>query len=141
MWQALNRMFGADEQSKDDTTNLTTRVKLFYGCRKTTDILLRKELDELQNSFPHRFEVHYAISEDKMLKESNKLMQGRLDKATVERLCSNDLPQESDRDVRVWICGPPSFYDTFCGKRSDEALPEDSILSELGFRSEKIVKF
>ena len=44
-------------------------------------------------------------------------------------------------DCRVWVCGSPSFYDSFSGDRGDKRLPSDSILSELGFRKEQVMKF
>ena len=50
--------------------------------------------------------------------------------------------RDSDNgDCRVWVCGPPSFYNDLCGPREDDDIPAGCALRELGFGAKDVVKF
>ena len=127
------RIFGPDEQDKP-----LCRVVLLFACHHDNMYLLT-ELKKMQDIFPHEFCV---------------ITTPRIDKLLVERICqqeklnlnvnlnhNNDDGNDdgSDDSVKVFVCGPPSFYKDFCGPRQEEAVT--GILQELGFSSRNVIKF
>jgi len=82
MYQALNRMFGVEEdeydnKSDEDTENedilknTTTRVILLYASRSKKDIYLKKEMENMKKRYPNRLEIVYMLSDDNDKKSSN----------------------------------------------------------------------
>ena len=111
-------MFGPKEQDK-----FPGRVVLLFACRHD-NMYLMAELNKMQATFPHQFCV---------------VTTPHIDKSLVERICQQEKLNLNHDQVKVFVCGPPSFYNDFCGPRQEEAVT--GILQELGVSSKNIIKF
>lgn len=119
-----------------------SKIILIYGCRTEKDILLQKELEEIQAQNPDRFKIMYALSQNH--KTNKKFANAeKISKGMILDLCKSEnlLQTSSNKKCQVWVCGTPSFYLTICGKREEKKLSPDCILKELGFEENQIVKF
>jgi cytochrome-b5 reductase len=114
----------------------TTKIRLLYGNEKPYDIMLKKELDEFQASYPDRFEVTYVVgksADDKSAVEDGwKGETGWIDEEKVKRLAFP--PSE---DTVTWICGLDAMYDSLAGSRFKE-LAEGSALHNLGYTEDMV---
>ena len=161
MYQALQRLFGKDEDAgdddDDDDENVSTKIVLIYGSRTRRDIYLRKELADMQNRFPDRLKVIYALSDDSRgargARGDEIMVDGKIDKGVIAMTCQDEIFRKRggggggggskgrDGDCKVWVCGPPAFYNDLCGPRDDVELTAGCALRELGFDARDVVKF
>ncbi|CCE63332.1 hypothetical protein TPHA_0E02400 [Tetrapisispora phaffii CBS 4417] len=118
-----------------ENPNDKTVVKLFYGSKSPSDILLKKDIDEFQKQFPNQLKVTYFVdkSEDK-----TDYKVGYISKDFVRENCSKPA-----KDSHVFICGPPGFMDALSGQKKS---PTDQgeitgIFKELGYTNDDIYKF
>lgn len=113
-----------------------TKVSLFYGNVSEKDILLKEELEAIAAKNPEQFDFHFFV--DKA--ESNwKGQTGFITKEYLEK----HLFKSSDDNVKVFVCGPPPFYNVFSGNK---VSPTDQgevsgILADLGFTKEQVFKY
>lgn len=77
-----------------------TKLSLIYCNETENDILLKDELDDMAEKYPH-FEVHYILS------KTDETWTGDVGHISKEHL-QKYLPQPSD-DCRLLICGPDGF--------------------------------
>jgi len=133
MYQALQYMFPSNANHPNKTqTAVDTNVILLYASRTPKDIYLKKELTNIQTQFPGRFQFFHILS-SKQQRINQELLQNILQ--------SNHLLKRNKKkeDLQIWICGPPTFYDSLCGPRTDQQL--SGILHRLGYSLSQIVKF
>jgi len=114
--------------------NDKTKVTLVYGNVTEEDILLKRELEELENKFPQRFRVFY------LLDKPPKSWAGRTGFIS-EELLKVAMPKEGN--VKIFVCGPPGLYKAVSGgKKSPTDQGELSgILQKLGYDKEQVYKF
>jgi len=80
-----------------------TKFTLIYANVSPSDILLRAELDKLQNKYPKTFDIVYVV--DKPVQGWTGPT-GHIDKALIEKhVPSKDLGEK----LKVFICGKPPF--------------------------------
>ena len=132
--QALQRLFGKEEEHEGTAS---TRVTLLYGSRTKADAYLQKEMEDMERRFPDRLKIVHILSGRKSA-GGGRWKSGRIDKSLIKDECTEAL---SDSSCRVWVCGPPSFYDELCGSRDQEYLPQSCVLRQLGLKSSQVVKF
>ncbi|XBW35738.1 hypothetical protein QEN19_001308 [Hanseniaspora menglaensis] len=111
----------------------TTKIKLFYGNKSESDILLKKELDSIAARHPDQFEVTYYLDSSDGSKKEYK--SGFITK--------EDLTDVVKTENQVFICGPPPFMKAFSGPKKG---PTDQgeltgVLSELGATKDNVFKF
>ncbi len=83
----------------------TTKISLIYANETEDDILLKEELDELNEKYPY-FNVHYIIN--KSTSSSSKLKwNGNIGYITSD-LILKYLPSPKI-DNKLFICGPPAM--------------------------------
>ena len=101
-----------------------TKISLIFACREEGDLLMRSTLDEWATQFPHKFKVHYILSD--AVPEGWKFSKGFVDKTLFE---THLHPQGPD----VWnlMCGPPIMLDRGCTPN----------LVALGHEKERIFSF
>lgn len=117
--------------------NDRTKVSLVYGNLTEADILLKKELDEVENTYPQRFKAFYLVD-----KPSEK-WQGGSGYVTQE-LLKTVLPEPKEGEaVKIFVCGPPGLYKAISGgKKSPQDQGElEGYLKELGYSKEQVYKF
>lgn len=84
-----------------------TLVSLIFACRVEGDLLMRTTLDEWAATFPHRFKVHYILSD--AWPSDWQYSTGFVDKPLFEE----HLFEPAD-DVYNLMCGPPVMMEKGC---------------------------
>jgi cytochrome-b5 reductase len=130
MYQALHKVLN---DSSDDTV-----VTLLYGNRSESDILLRKELEDLAAKHPKQLKLHNILgaSAGDPAPEGWTGEVGWIDEEKIKRLCPPPAA-----DTLMFVCGVPALYTALCGPRGDKSLPEDTVLAKLGYTPEMVSKF
>lgn len=116
--------------------NDKTKVTLVFGNVSKDDILLQKELAELENTYPQRFRAFYVL--DKAPKE----WQGSTGFITKD-LLKTVLPEPKSENVKIFVCGPPGLMKAISGPK---VSPKDQgelsgALQELGYNKDQVFKF
>ncbi|RDA95526.1 hypothetical protein CP533_5436, partial [Ophiocordyceps camponoti-saundersi (nom. inval.)] len=129
MYQLLRTIFS--------NPNDKTKVTLVFGNVSEEDILLRKELIELENTYPQRFRAFYVL---------DKAPKGKWSGATgfiTKDLLKSVLPEPKDENVKLFVCGPPGLMKAVSGGKNS---PKDQgeltgALKELGYSKDQVYKF
>jgi len=122
-------------------------VRLLYGNRGMRDIMLRSELDRLQERHPHRLRVHYVVGEaddaaddgegDAVCRDGDAdgacadpaYERGWINEEKVRRL---GFPPAADGSSVVWICGVDAMYVSLAGSRA-KPVAAGTPVHNLGF--------
>lgn len=128
MWQLCRAIFNNPEDK--------TKVTLVFGNVSEADILLKAELDKLENTYPQRFRAFYVLD------NPPKSWVGGSGVISKE-LLKTVLPEAKEENVKVFVCGPPGMMNAVSGNKKS---PRDQgelvgILKELGYTSEQVYKF
>jgi len=129
MWQVANAIF-KNPQDK-------TKVTLVFGNISEEDILLKKELERLENTYPQRFRAFYVLD------NPPEQWQGGRGFVTKE-LLKTVLPEPKEGEkIKVFVCGPPGMYKAISGgKKSPSDQGElTGYLKELGYSKDQVYKF
>lgn len=118
-----------------------TSVQLLWGVNGSRDIVLRRELEQLEAQFPQRLSVTYAVSgpeakagEPAVLGDGEKYRKGYVDRALVEEAISRCGANFGDeKGTKVFLCGPPKMEEAVAGKKG--------VLVELGLSKKEIHRF
>ncbi|EER34083.1 NADH-cytochrome b5 reductase precursor [Candida tropicalis MYA-3404] len=113
-----------------------TKVNLIYGNVSPSDILLKKEIDDIAEKHKDQVKVHYFVD-----KADNNDWKGEVGFITKEFL-QGALDKPSS-DFKVFVCGPPGLYKAISGAK---VSPTDQgeltgHLKDLGFEKEHVFKF
>ena len=113
-----------------------TKVTLVYGNLTEKDILLKKELEDLENTYPQRFRAFYVLDNPPKDWIGNK---GYIDKELLKTV----LPEPKEENIKVFVCGPPGMYKAISGTKKSPADQGElsGILKELGYTKEQVFKF
>ncbi|KAI0015533.1 oxidoreductase NAD-binding domain-containing protein [Xylariomycetidae sp. FL0641] len=113
-----------------------TKVTLVYGNVGEDDILLKKELQDLENTYPQRFRAFY------LLDSPPKEWTGGKGYVTKE-LLQTVLPEPKEDNIKVFVCGPPGMYKAISGPKKSPADQGEltGMLSELGYSKDQVYKF
>lgn len=115
--------------------NDKTKINLFYGNKTPSDILLKKELDDLQKKYPDKVKVNYFVD------KADGDFEGEIGFITKEFIESHAAkPSEK---TQVFVCGPPPFMKAYSGEK---VSPQDQgdlvgILKDIGFSKDQVFKF
>ncbi|KAJ6102014.1 hypothetical protein N7486_004441 [Penicillium sp. IBT 16267x] len=128
MYQLARHIF----KNPDDRTKVT----LIFGNVKEEDILLKKELEELENTYPQRFRAFYVLDQPPKDWAGGK---GFISKELLKTV----LPEPKEENIKLFVCGPPGLYKAISGvKVSPQDQGElDGILKELGYSKDQVFKF
>ncbi|CAK36895.1 NADH-cytochrome b5 reductase 2 [Aspergillus awamori] len=113
-----------------------TKVTLVFGNVKEEDILLKKEFEELENTYPRRFRAFYVLDNPPKEWTGGK---GYISKELLKTV----LPEPKEENIKIFVCGPPGMYKAISGTKNS---PTDQgelsgILKELGYSKEQVFKF
>ena len=113
-----------------------TKVTLVFGNVGEEDILLKKEFDDLENTYPRRFRAFYTLDNPP---ESWQHGKGFITKDLLKTL----LPEPKEENIKIFVCGPPGLYKAISGgKNSPSDQGELSgILKDLGYSKDQVYKF
>jgi cytochrome-b5 reductase len=129
MYQLMRAIFRNPEDN--------TKVTLVFGNLTEEDILLKRELENLENTYPQRFRAFYLL--DNAPKGSRRATQGRVTKELLKTV----LPEPGSGNNKIFVCGPPGMYKAISGVKnspSDQGEVE-GVLKELGYKKEEVYKF
>ncbi|KAI1912897.1 NADH-cytochrome b5 reductase [Ophidiomyces ophidiicola] len=128
MYQLIRKIF-SDPNDK-------TKVTLVFGNISEEDILLKKELDVLENTYPRRFRAFYLLD-----KPPADWTQGT--GYVTKELLKTVFPEPKSENIKIFVCGPPGMYKAVSGPKIS---PKDQgeltgILKELGYSKDQVYKF
>ncbi|KAH8597508.1 NADH-cytochrome b5 reductase [Bisporella sp. PMI_857] len=114
-----------------------TKVTLVFGNITEEDILLKREFEDLENTYPQRFRAFYLL--DKPPKEwlGEK---GFINKELLKTV----LPEPKSENIKIFVCGPPGLYKAISGVKkspADQGELDGSILEQLGYSKDQVYKF
>jgi cytochrome-b5 reductase len=129
MWQTARHIFRNPEDK--------TKVTLVYGNVSEDDILLKREFEELENTYPQRFRAFYVLDNPPEQWQGGK---GYVTKELLKTVLPE--PKEGDK-IKLFVCGPPGMYKAISGgKKSPSDQGElDGYLKELGYSKDQVYKF
>ncbi|KAI0839152.1 ferredoxin reductase-like protein [Hypoxylon sp. FL0890] len=113
-----------------------TKVTLVFGNVTEEDILLKREFEDLENTYPNRFRAFYVL--DNPPKEWTGA-KGYITKDLLKTV----LPEPKSENIKIFVCGPPGMYKAISGTKTS---PTDQgeltgILKELGYSKDQVYKF
>lgn len=113
-----------------------TKVTLVYGNVSEPDILLKKDFEELENTYPRRFRAVYLLDNPP---EGWTKGSGHVTKDLLKTM----LPEPKEENIKIFVCGPPGLYKAVSGgKKSPSDQGELSgMLAELGYSKDQVYKF
>jgi cytochrome-b5 reductase len=146
MWQTARAIF--------KNPNDKTKVTLVLGNVSEEDILLKKEWEELENTFPQRFRAVWLLQHHPPISKTNKQQFYVLDNPpetwqggkgfVTKELLKTVLPEPKEGEkIKIFVCGPPPMYKAISGgKKSPSDQGElDGYLKELGYSKDQVYKF
>ncbi|KAI1420174.1 oxidoreductase NAD-binding domain-containing protein [Xylaria sp. FL1777] len=128
MYQLIRAIFNNPEDK--------TKVTLVFGNVTEEDILLRRELTHIENTYPQRFRAFYVLD--------NPPKEWAGDKGYISKdLLKTVLPEPKEGNIKIFVCGPPGLYKAISGTKTS---PKDQgelsgILKELGYTEDQVYKF
>ncbi|KAL3422126.1 oxidoreductase NAD-binding domain-containing protein [Phlyctema vagabunda] len=113
-----------------------TKVTLVFANITEEDILLKREFEDLENTYPQRFRAFYVLDKPPQGWTQGK---GFINKDLLKTV----LPEPKSENIKVFVCGPPGMYKAVSGgKKSPSDQGElDGILKELGYTKDQVFKF
>ncbi|KAL2797181.1 NADH-cytochrome b5 reductase 2 [Aspergillus keveii] len=113
-----------------------TKVTLVFGNVREEDILLKREFEDLENTYPQRFRAFYVLDNPPEGWAGGK---GYINKELLKTV----LPEPKEENIKIFVCGPPGMYKAISGPK---VSPKDQgeltgILSELGYSKDQVYKF
>ncbi|KAJ2972453.1 hypothetical protein NUW58_g9182 [Xylaria curta] len=128
MYQLIRAIFN----NPDDKTKVT----LVFGNVTEEDILLKRELADIENTYPQRFRAFYVLDNPPKEWAGNK---GFITKDLLKTV----LPEPKESNIKIFVCGPPGLYKAISGTK---VSPKDQgelsgILKELGYSQDQVYKF
>ncbi|KAH7396461.1 hypothetical protein BKA66DRAFT_455209 [Pyrenochaeta sp. MPI-SDFR-AT-0127] len=129
MWQTARAIFKNSEDK--------TKVTLVFGNLTEADILLKKEWEHLENTYPQRFRAFYVLDNPPEQWQGGK---GHITKELLKTVLPE--PKEGEK-IKIFVCGPPGLYKAISGgKKSPADQGElDGYLKELGYSKDQVYKF
>ena len=127
MYQLIRAIFNNPEDK--------TKVTLIFANKTEEDILLKREFEDLENTYPRRFKAFYTLDSPP---ESWPYGKGFVDK----NLLKTVLPEPKESNIKVFVCGPPGMYKAISGPK--DGMKQGTlggILKELGYDTEQVYKF
>ncbi|EXJ95734.1 cytochrome-b5 reductase [Capronia coronata CBS 617.96] len=128
MYQLIRTIFKNPEDK--------TKVSLIYGNVTEADILLKEELEKIENEFPQRFRAFYLLDNPPPSWPYGK---GFISKELVKTVA----PDPKSGNIKIFVCGPPGMYKAVSGNKTS---PQDQgelsgILKDLGYTKDQVFKF
>lgn len=117
--------------------NDKTKVTLVFGNISEEDILLKREFEDLENTYPQRFRAFYVLNEPPKEWAGGK---GVISKELLKTV----LPEPKSENIKIFVCGPPGLYKAISGvKKSpqDQGELDGSVLEQLGYTKDQVYKF
>ncbi|CAO3608560.1 unnamed protein product [Cunninghamella echinulata] len=126
----------------DPNDDETTKLWLIYANKTEDDILLKKELDQLEKEYAHRFKIKYVIEYPSEDWQGEK---GRISETIIRSMLYDETSKKNADDHKrfIFVSGPDGMLNFICGQRAlDYSQGELSgLLAKLGLKSNEVWKF
>jgi len=114
-----------------------TKVTLVFANISEEDVLLRRELDHLENTYPQRFRAFHVLENPASSWTGGA--KGRISKDILKTV----LPDPRTEGIKVFVCGPPGMMQSISGNKKS---PKDQgeltgLLKDLGYSQDQVYKF
>ncbi|XMA18392.1 hypothetical protein WAI453_011183 [Rhynchosporium graminicola] len=129
MYQVARAIFNNPEDK--------TKVTMVFANVSEGDILLKKELNELENKYPQRLRAFYVLDNPPAKWAGNS---GYITKELLKTV----LPEPKEENIKIFVCGPPPLYKAISGVKkspSDQGELDGSYLEQLGYTKDQVYKF
>lgn len=112
-----------------------TRLEIVWGVNGERDVVLGKELAELQKRFPDRLGVTVTVS--KPIEEgAQNFKKGYVDESLLKEVMQRSGEKWGDaKGTKVFLCGPPAMEEALAGSKGT------SVLKKLGVEKKEIHRF
>lgn len=117
-----------------------TKISLVYANNSEQDILLKEQIDNLEQKFPGRFQKLYVVSKPSS-DGDGKYEKGYVTKDMLKKIMPSKM---NEQNVKVLVSGPPAMTESIAGAKSFGGWRQGSlggILKELGYVSDEVHKF
>ena len=113
-----------------------TKVTLIFGNISESDILLKREFEDLENTYPQRFRAFYLLD-----KPPEGWTQGK--GYITKDLLKTVLPEPKEGNLKIFVCGPPGLYKAVSGAKKSPSDQGELLgyLKELGYEKDQVYKF
>ncbi|KAI9138842.1 hypothetical protein BKA69DRAFT_1089583 [Paraphysoderma sedebokerense] len=121
-------------------SKVDVKLSLIYANKSYDDILLKKELDDLSETYPDRFKVYYTVeqspeNEKDWVKENGV---GFVQKDMIQRVLPSS---DNDDDAIVLVCGNDGMIGYIAGERQIDSQGEvGGLLKDLGYQKHQVYK-
>lgn len=131
----LTPMFQVIQEILDNSDD-STRITLLYANRTPDDILLRKDLTQLEAAHPGQFKVVFTVD------QATDDWSGEVGFVT-EDMVKKYLPAATEQGVRIFVCGPPPMMEAVCGNKTPKGEQGSlaGCLLDAGFTEKTVFKF
>ncbi len=129
MWQIAHGIFSNPEDK--------TKVTLVFGNLSEEDIILKKEWEHLENTYPQRFKAFYVLDNPPQQWQGGK---GHITKQLLKTVLPE--PKEGEK-IKIFVCGPPGLYKAISGTKKSvyDQGEVDGLLKDLGYSKDQVYKF
>lgn len=112
-----------------------TKVNLFYANKTPGDILVKDELDDLQQKYADQVKITYFVDKP----EGD--FKGETGFISKDFIAAN-APKPNEH-THFFVCGPPPFMNAISGNKKGPAEQGEltGALKDLGFKEEQVFKF
>ncbi|TVQ49739.1 MAG: phenylacetic acid degradation protein [Saprospirales bacterium] len=111
-----------------------SRFSLFYGNKRTGDIMFKEEIEGLKNIYLNRFSVYHILSKEK---SDIPLFEGRIDRPKLEKFAK--LFFDPKKVNSAFICGPLQMTENIAEFLKEQKIDENQVKFEL-FTTEGVKK-
>ena len=127
-----------------------TKIELVWGVNGSRDIVLKKELEQLEGQYPGRLRVTYAVSgseakpEAPSLGDEDKYRKGYVNSALLKEVIQRCEKGSfgDEKGTKIFLCGPPAMEEAVAGKKGwGFSAGTRGILAELGLETTKVYRF
>ncbi|KAI9806487.1 MAG: NADH-cytochrome b5 reductase [Piccolia ochrophora] len=129
MYQLIRAIFKNPEEK--------TKVSLIFANLTEEDILLKQELQDLENTYPQRFRAFYVLDNPPDGWTQGK---GQVTKSLLKTVLPD--PKQGEK-IKLFVCGPPGMYKAISGAKNSPADQGEltGMLKELGYSKDQVYKF
>ncbi|XP_063778234.1 oxidoreductase NAD-binding domain-containing protein 1 isoform X2 [Pseudophryne corroboree] len=100
-------------------------VKLYYSAKNTSELLFKKNILNLMQSFPGKVTCNFHVTQ-----QSSPVCPELQPFITEGRISENHLANNVSSDHLCYICGPPPMIESMCKQLEDLLVPREQIFFE-----------
>ena len=106
-------------------TQAECKFSLVYGNQNMNSVMFNETLQDLKDRYPERVTLVHVFSRQA---QEVDLLEGRIDKAKMQRLMDTLLPVKSMDEV--FVCGPQGMIEATCEALIAAGVPQERLHSE-----------